>query len=895
MLNSIGEIMENRFLFSVIIPIHNTDKYLEETILSVINQSLNFEKNIQLILINDGSSDNSEEICLNYQRLYPRNIVYKYQENKGVSHARNLGLTLTKGKYINFLDSDDKWSSDTFSLVLKAFLKFKNISLISVRMKLFEEKNRYHHLDYKYSKTKIVSIHNDYNYSQLSAAQCFFSTKLIPRLKFDENVFYSEDTKVVNTILLEEAKYVVLAEGLYYYRFRESNDSAVEKSSSSILWYLNTPKNVYLYLINLSKEKYGKVLPYIQYLIMYDLQWRLFNDDSKALKRHQLKEYNNLITEIIENISDYIILEQKYIGYLEKLVCLKYKYNLGDEIDLHSSSNHLKIKDEHILINDTANTHISILDIDETLNLFGRILLPYKINKSDVMVINGSGHELTGEIVEIQHKKLYLGKNINLFEYSFEFNLPINPGDRWGIYLNTKMNLMKLNINFGKFAKINKSLKNHYYAKGKYMIKTSCNEIIVMEKKVSRIIINELKNFQQLLQLKYIKTIFYRYFAIVLRAFRKKTYWLVSDRINNAGDNGEAFYDYIINNKKKEFKDRKIVPYFIIDKFSKDYLMLKKQYPNVISYQSVKHKLLSLMSPFIISSHANDYVLNSFFQRWGYLSNFWDYKFIFLQHGITKDDLSNWLNKHDKNIDLFVTATNPEYDSILKFNYFYSKDDVVLTGFPRFDLLQNTNHQGTERTILFTPTWRKNLAFELDTKGSGIRKYNTEFKESDFYKNINSLINNEKLLALLRNNNIILNVILHPNIIQQKDDFIIQDKVKFIVNPDYRNEFARSSLLITDYSSTFFDFSYLKKPIIYFQFDKDTFFQSHTYTQGYFSYEEDGFGDVFVTIDDVVKKIEFYINHDFEMENKYINRVYKTFAYNDQNNSKRVFDEIIKM
>jgi CDP-glycerol glycerophosphotransferase (TagB/SpsB family) len=92
----------------------------------------------------------------------------------------------------------------------------------------------------------------------------------------------------------------------------------------------------------------------------------------------------------------------------------------------------------------------------------------------------------------------------------------------------------------------------------------------------------------------------------------------------------------------------------------------------------------------------------------------------------------------------------------------------------------------------------------------------------------------------------------------------------------------------------FFDFAYLKKPEIFFQFDKEYFFKTQ-YQKGYFSYEKDGFGDVLTTVDEVVNKIEYYIKNDFKMENKYIKRVEKTFEYFDQNNCKRVYDEILKL
>ena len=90
---------ENK-LFSVVVACYNTGKYLEECINSIIGQSFSFGSNIQLILVDDGSTDNTHEICQKYISLYPDNIIYLYQENQGQGAARNHGLEYANGKYI---------------------------------------------------------------------------------------------------------------------------------------------------------------------------------------------------------------------------------------------------------------------------------------------------------------------------------------------------------------------------------------------------------------------------------------------------------------------------------------------------------------------------------------------------------------------------------------------------------------------------------------------------------------------------------------------------------------------------------------------------------------------------------------------------------------------------
>ena len=109
------------FKFSIVMAVYNVEDYLDESIQSILNQTLKFEDYIQLILVNDGSVDNSLEIALKYQKRYPDNIIVLNKDNGGVSSARNLGLEHATGEYINFMDSDDLISRNTIKDVYKFF------------------------------------------------------------------------------------------------------------------------------------------------------------------------------------------------------------------------------------------------------------------------------------------------------------------------------------------------------------------------------------------------------------------------------------------------------------------------------------------------------------------------------------------------------------------------------------------------------------------------------------------------------------------------------------------------------------------------------------------------------------------------------------------------------
>ena len=99
--------------------------------------------------------------------------------------------------------------------------------------------------------------------------------------------------------------------------------------------------------------------------------------------------------------------------------------------------------------------------------------------------------------------------------------------------------------------------------------------------------------------------------------------------------------------------------------------------------------------------------------------------------------------------------------------------------------------------------------------------------------------------------------------------------------------------MITDYSSVYMDFAYMKKPIIYYQFDYNEYRNSHL-QEGYFDYEKDGFGKIFTKTDDLVKEIISLSKQNFQVSKKYYNRMNKFFEINDTNNCERIYNAIKK-
>lgn len=298
--------MEYKYKISIIIPIYNTEIYLEEAINSVINQTIAF-KNIQLILVNDGSADNSEKICLKYKNLY-NNIIYLKQENRGVSSARNNGLKYVEGKYVNCMDSDDKWEKDALLYMYNFMEKnYSEIDFVSARLKYFEASEDYHYLDYKFEKTRIIDIEKEPEMLIFHVNATLFKSEIIKNREFDTKLKMEEDCVFINTILLDKFKYGVIREALYNYRKRNANNSAVQSSKWNKSWYFDTPEYAWKKLIKESIKKYNSVIKYIQYVLIYELIGRI-NCEYVILNYLEIKKHLEIISETLKYI-DYDVID----------------------------------------------------------------------------------------------------------------------------------------------------------------------------------------------------------------------------------------------------------------------------------------------------------------------------------------------------------------------------------------------------------------------------------------------------------------------------------------------------------------------------------------------------------------------------------------------------------
>lgn len=362
--------------------------------------------------------------------------------------------------------------------------------------------------------------------------------------------------------------------------------------------------------------------------------------------------------------------------------------------------------------------------------------------------------------------------------------------------------------------------------------------------------------------------------------------WLITDREIQADDNGEHFYRWV----KKTHPEKKI--YFLLNKNSHDWHRLNLEGFKLIAYGSFEHYKALIGCEKIISSHADDYVLNYFKD-----DSSKGKEFVFLQHGVIKDDLSRWLNT--KNISCMVVAAKEEFNSIVseKSEYKLSRNEVKLVGLPRHDSLLKNYYERKiiGDSILVMPTWRSYL-MGPQVGTANIRLLNMHLLDSTYAKSWSSFLASDKLKDLSSYYGLKITFFPHSNIQPYLPYLNIPSYVKVLSHKDVSIQelFLKSAILITDYSSVAFDLALLKKPILYYQFDREEFFfqNKHTYKPGYFDYNKNGFGPVCLSESQLLNEIESLLKNDMKVGQVYMNRMENFFAFRDGKNSERLFDVI---
>ena len=365
--------------------------------------------------------------------------------------------------------------------------------------------------------------------------------------------------------------------------------------------------------------------------------------------------------------------------------------------------------------------------------------------------------------------------------------------------------------------------------------------------------------------------------AVLRRTSREYRHlWLVMERGFDARDNGYWFFRYLRE------KQPQVNVCFVIDPASPDYGKVARL-GRTVRWKSLKHYLMYLAADMLIGTHVQpaspDLVAFYHLRRIGIRPRG---KQAFLQHGIIGNKMKMMLYPGLK-VDFFASGGKMEYDYLIS-EYGFPEGVIRYTGLCRFDNLIRGNDPAGE--ILVMPTWR----------GADYPR-GEAFYGTAFYRHFQSLLENPRLIRLLEERGLRLVFYPHIELQDELDKFRpASDRIILASWKDYDVQalLMRCSLLVTDYSSVFFDAGYMEKPVIYYPFDLEDFRKYH-YQEGYFSAEKHGFGPVARTGEELVDAIYEYAGNGFRMEEKYRDRLKAFFPVRDEKNCERVYEAVRRL
>lgn len=367
----------------------------------------------------------------------------------------------------------------------------------------------------------------------------------------------------------------------------------------------------------------------------------------------------------------------------------------------------------------------------------------------------------------------------------------------------------------------------------------------------------------------------------------RKDIWVITESPENARDNGYWLFKYA----RENYPEKQV--FYPIKRTASDYEKVE-QLGNVIEFGGWKHYFLYWASHKFIGTTQYHGLPDERICSGLCEMRLHRFKHVFLNHGFARG-ISKIINAENTNYDLIIAMSELEKKIIVELNG-QPEEKVKAVGFCRHDNLDDSLLD--KKTIVIMPTWRRWLDYRHEENKHKVREIKKRYLASQYYERYMELLNHPRLLRYLEENDLKIIFYLHGYAQAYSDTFhssskrvIIAKKNKYYV----QDLLKQAAFLITDYSSVFFDFAYMKKPMLYFQFDADEFSQKQYAESKYYQYDRDGFGPITDTADEVVQAIEKSHKNNFRMEQKYMERVdsfFKEFGKDHCQKIYKLIDEL---
>lgn len=887
-----------KYRISVLIPVYNAAEYIDACIKSLINQTLD-KKDFEVILVDDGSIDNSAEICKNYCKNNSNFKLLKSKGNVGPSGARNYAMDNAQGKYIVFLDSDDTLTKNSLKSLADFFDEHeKDIDIVTYKIiPVFNGKQigkphyRYQYLTHSgvYDITKLENIF----ISQTTMNICVKNYDGIEKIRFEHdeslkndesfNLDVHEDEKYNLEIVRRKMK-IGYCDGAQYLYTKNPNSITNTKFYAYYIF-----ESTMTYWEKLFASFNGNVPPYVQALYINDITWKTKTDI--LLPYHYDKEnFDNAVNRIcslLKYVDDTVILNHPQVENPHKFFLLALKENNSLDVKCGQKGIAIMKNDEPLFYDWAIPVSLSRFKVTQDnayIDAFLRSPIFAFCDKPRICAHFSDG--VNSECIEIEpensawdyyHAKIKTNK---FWRIRTDWDYKKYSSVRFTVIVNGKEVPTRIET-ISSTAPFNPLTNRPVIFRENYEFRVENNGFVSFEtndtkKKAS------LSTYQHYLLPRKPRTFFWR--QLCMRGFFSKSkIWLYYDCKNVYKDNGyyQFIHDFEINDDVERY-------YVVNDDMNRNELFTSEQKKHIIKFGSLKHKQYFMASEKIITAFAEFTNINPFPETaWKFYTDMFKAEVIYLQHGVLHAFLP-WKYSNDRLtlIDREVISTTFEQKNMVE-NYGFRSCDLIPAGMPRYDFV-NIDEIKNEKKVLFAPTWRKYLV-QAQKDGSFSPVYD-RFKESRFFKETYNFLHSKELEESLEKNDWYLDFKLHPIFAKYAPLYKLESKRIRIA--DKSVDQTSYKIFITDFSSFCFDFVYLNKTMMYFIPDDEMFRAGMNDYRKLDLPHDQGFGPVTYDAEPAVKSLVNLIKRNGEPEQLYSERMNNFFINHDTNCRDRIYNAI---
>lgn len=777
--------------FSIIVPAYNAENTIGNAIDNL--ESLDFDKEqFEIIVVNDGSKDDTFSALKKKKNEYP-NLVVKNKQNGGVSSARNFALDYAKGEYILFVDADDGISKNTLTELNKFIEKNKDINIIVYNIKYNSNGRRHWRADYL--KKSGVYDAEIFCFGAITTVNFCIKNKFENELRFNTNLIMHEDEDYACRQVLIQNKYGFVKECTYLY----NNDNSTSATNTKLnpIYVFDASLKLYKDLLSLKPQS-----KYIQSLIINDLSWKLranvlFSEGTKLEE-----EQKRRVGELLSGINNEVIMDHPNVDKFHKFYFLKLK---REKVKIYAEGNRIlckigKLKEFHVKENLLYLSKIAKTGKSLSISGFYKNYITEFISEKDVDIYICIDDQIRKCIKSYSFFSHHRSKTRTNNFYRFDLKLDPKRDSKFFFIVRVFNNFYKINrveyknlhigdsvkvLDRNSFIRCDKSGNFEYIVSTPRTIQTTLNEVKQIFKKSSA------------------KGLF-SFCAELNFLFQNKRICLYSDK---EGVLDNAFEQFKYDLSKKDNLKRYYVYWSQKDKEN----ILKKgiKPSRLVKFHSLRHQIYYLNSKYVFTSFVDD----NFFVPFGlknYKENYGRFstpEIIYLQHGVLHAKTLHYAREF-LNIDYVVVSTFNEEKFLTDLGF--QEGQILKFGAPRLDRERSAISSTKIKNILYVPSWRSYLGIRSSDNIWGLNREKT--LNSKYFICLKELISDRRLQSILKENNIHLDIKLHPIFkelekeLHVRNPISIQDAIKI----------SSYDVIITDYSSIVYDAVYSGKIVIYY-------------------------------------------------------------------------------